>query len=202
MAKNKFHEGLGPSQRQLRVSETIRRALSEVLARGDIHDPELNRLSITVGEVQCTPDLKIATAYVLPLGGQGQDTILQMLARNKAELRRMIGRKLGLKFTPDLRFRLDETFDRLDETRRLFSDETVQRDIAQTDEDPQPEGPGGAISWRACLPYAPARPARLNAKTSPMLTSASRCAAWMRRPNRSHCFWMRPMASDLAIFQP
>ncbi|MGA0922955.1 MAG: 30S ribosome-binding factor RbfA [Rhodobacteraceae bacterium] len=139
MAKNKFHEGLGPSQRQLRVSETIRRALSEVLARGDIHDPELNRLSITVGEVQCTPDLKIATAYVLPLGGQGQDTILQMLARNKAELRRMIGRKLGLKFTPDLRFRLDETFDRLDETRRLFSDETVQRDIAQTDEDPQPE---------------------------------------------------------------
>jgi ribosome-binding factor A len=62
-----------------------------------------------------------------------------MLARNKAELRRLIGRKLGLKFTPDLRFRLDETFDRLDETRRLFSDETVQRDIAQTDEDPQPE---------------------------------------------------------------
>ena len=139
MTKNKFHEGPGPSQRQLRVSETIRRALSEVLARGDIHDPELTRLSLTVGEVQCTPDLKIATAYVLPLGGQGQDTILQMLARNKAELRRLIGRKLGLKFTPDLRFRLDETFDRLDETRRLFSDETVQRDIAQTDEDPQPE---------------------------------------------------------------
>ena len=128
MAKNKFHDGPGPSQRQLRVGETIRRALSEVLARGDVHDPDLNRLSITVGEVRTSPDLKIATAYVLPLGGQGQDEVLQLLARNKGELRRMLSKKLTLKFSPDLRFRLDETFDRMDETRRMLSDERVQQD--------------------------------------------------------------------------
>lgn len=140
MSKKTFHEGSGPSQRQLRVGEQIRRALSEVLARGDIHDAELNRLSISVGEVQCSPDLKIATAYVMPLGGQGRDEVVGLLARNKGEFRRVIGRKTGLKYTPDLRFRLDETFDRLDETRRLFADETVLRDIASPDED-TPDAP-------------------------------------------------------------
>lgn len=129
MGKNKFHDGSGPSQRQLRVGELIRRTLAEVLARGDIHDPELNRLSITVGEVRTSPDLKIATAYVLPLGGTGQEDVVQLLARNKGELRRIIGKKLALKFSPDLRFRIDETFDQLDETRRLFSQETVRRDV-------------------------------------------------------------------------
>jgi len=129
MAKNKFNDGPGPSQRQLRVGEVIRRSLSEVLARGDIHDPELNRLSITVGEVTTSPDLRIATAYVLPLGGNGSEDTLKLLARNKGELRRMIGKKVGLKYTPDLRFQLDETFDRLDETRRLFSQDNVRRDI-------------------------------------------------------------------------
>ena len=91
MAKNKFHDGPGPSQRQLRVGELIRRTLSAVLARGDVHDPDLARMSITVGEVRCSPDLKIATAYVLPLGGKGQDEVLQLLARNKPELRRAVG---------------------------------------------------------------------------------------------------------------
>ncbi|MQQ08094.1 30S ribosome-binding factor RbfA [Epibacterium sp. SM1979] len=129
MAKNKFHDGPGPSQRQLRVGELIRRTLSEVLARGDIHDPDLNRMSITVGEVRTSPDLKIATAYVLPLGGQGQDQVVQLLARNKAELRRVIGKKLGLKFTPDLRFQLDQTFDQMDETRRMLDQDAVRRDI-------------------------------------------------------------------------
>ncbi len=135
MAKNKFHDGPGPSQRQLRVGEVIRRTLSEVLARGDVHDPELNRLSITVGEVSTSSDLKIATAYVLPLGGKGQEDVLQLLARNKHELRRMIGKKIGLKFTPDLRFRLDETFDRLDDTRRMFDQEEVRRDLDVGDEE-------------------------------------------------------------------
>ena len=69
MAKNKSPEGRAPSQRQLRVGELIRRTLSEVLSRGELHDPELNRMSITVGEVRVTPDLRIATAYVLPQGG-------------------------------------------------------------------------------------------------------------------------------------
>ncbi len=129
MGKNKFHDGPGPSQRQLRVGELIRRALSEVLARGDVHDMELNRMSITVGEVRTSPDLKIATAFVLPLGGKGQEGVLKLLAQNKSELRRAVGKKLGLKFTPDLRFRLDETFDQMDETRRLFAQDEVRQDI-------------------------------------------------------------------------
>jgi ribosome-binding factor A len=134
MAKNKFHDGPGPSQRQLRVGETIRRALSEVLARGDVHDPDLNRMSITVGEVRASPDLKIATAYVLPLGGEGQEEVLKLLARNKGELRRMVSKKLTLKVAPDLRFQLDKTFDQMDETRRMLSQETVRRDAAAPDE--------------------------------------------------------------------
>ncbi|MEE4348322.1 MAG: 30S ribosome-binding factor RbfA [Paracoccaceae bacterium] len=119
----------GPGQRQLRVGELIRRTLSEVLLRGDIHDPDLNRLSITVGEVRVNPDLRVATIYVLPLGGQGKDEVLKLLARNKGEIRRIIGKKLTLKFVPELRFQLDETFDRMDETRRLFAQDEVRRDL-------------------------------------------------------------------------
>lgn len=129
MAKNKFHDGPGPSQRQLRVGEVIRRTLSEVLARGDVHDPDLSRLSITVGEVRCSPDLKIATAYVLPLGGDHAEEAIALLARNKSELRRVVGKKTGLKFAPDLRFRMDDTFDRMDETRRLFAQDNVRQDV-------------------------------------------------------------------------
>lgn len=134
MGKNKFHDGAGPSQRQLRVGETIRRALAEVLARGDVHDPELNRMSITVGEVRTSPDLKIATAYVLPLGGQGQDEVVALLARNKGELRRLVSKKLTLKFAPDLRFQLDQTFDQMDETRRMLAQDVVRRDAAAPNE--------------------------------------------------------------------
>ncbi|MGR3425019.1 MAG: 30S ribosome-binding factor RbfA [Sagittula sp.] len=129
MARNRFQDGPGPSQRQLRVSEVIRRQLSDVLMRGDVHDPELNRLSITVGEVRVSPDLKVATAYVVPLGGQNADDMFALLDRNKGELHRAVSKGLTLKFAPELRFRLDETFDNLDEARRLFSDETVRRDV-------------------------------------------------------------------------
>ena len=129
MAKNKFHDGPGPSQRQLRVGELIRRALSDILMQGTIHDPDLNRISVTVSEVTTSPDLKIATAYVCPLGGQGGEDLIALLAKNKSEIRRSISKKLTLKYTPDLRFRIDETFDRMDETRRLFSQENIKRDL-------------------------------------------------------------------------
>lgn len=128
MAKNNFKDA-GPSQRQLRVGETIRRALSEILARGEVHDTELNRMSITVGEVRTSPDLKIATVYVYPLGGDGKDVILKLMAKNKYEMKRMVSKKLGLKHTPDLRFQLDLTFDQMDATRRMLGDETVRRDV-------------------------------------------------------------------------
>lgn len=131
MAKNRFQDDGGPSQRQLRVGELIRRTLSEVLMRGDIHDPDLNRMSITVGEVRTSPDLRIATVYVCPLGGQRQDEVIGLLARNKGELRRAVSKQLTLKFAPELRFRIDETFDRMDETRRMFAQETVRRDVEE-----------------------------------------------------------------------
>ena len=129
MAKNKFNDGPGPSQRQLRVGELIRRALSDILMQGTIHDPDLNRISVTVSEVTTSPDLKIATAYVCPLGGQGGDDLIALLAKNKSEIRRSISKKLTLKYTPDLRFRIVETFDRMDETRRLFRQENIKRDL-------------------------------------------------------------------------
>ena len=129
MAKNKFNDGTGPSQRQLRVGELIRRALSDILMQGTIHDPDLNRISVTVSEVTASPDLKIATAYVCPLGGKGGEDLIALLAKNKSEIRRSISKKLTLKYTPELRFRIDETFDRMDETRRLFNQENVKRDL-------------------------------------------------------------------------
>lgn len=132
MAKHRDRGG-GPSQRQLRVGELIRRTLSDVLARGDVHDPDLQSMSITVGEVTVSPDLKIATAWVLPLGGQGRERAIEALARCRGELRRAVSREMTLKYAPDLRFRIDETFDRIDESRRMFADETVARDVAAPD---------------------------------------------------------------------
>lgn len=139
MAGTRSSRGAGPSQRQLRVGELIRRRLAEVLARGEVHDPELNRISITVGEVVTSTDLKVATAYILPLGGHGADEALAGLRRNKGELRRAVARVLTLKYAPELRFELDLTFDRMDATNRLFANETVRRDVAAKDD----AAPGG-----------------------------------------------------------
>lgn len=135
MAKGRFNTGHGPSQRQLRVGELIRRRLSEVLARGEVHDPDLQGQSITVGEVRCSPDLRVATAFVLPLGGHGAEEALAALRRNRAELRRMVNKQLALKFSPELRFQIDETFDRMDETRAMFAQAAVQRDLTETEDD-------------------------------------------------------------------
>ena len=129
MAKNRHSEGAGPSQRQLRVGELIRRVLSTVLTRGEVHDPELNAMSITVGEVRTSPDLKIATVYVMPLGGGRREDAIKALSRNRGELRRAIMRDMSLKYAPDLRFQIDGTFDRMDETRALFDRDDVRRDI-------------------------------------------------------------------------
>lgn len=133
MAQKRFSTGDGPSQRQLRVGELIRRKLSDVLLRGEVHDPELAKISITVGEVRVSPDLRVATAYVAPLGGQGTEEMLKALRRHTGTLRHHIGKVLQIKYTPELRFMHDQTFDRMDETRRLFADERVQRDIAAKD---------------------------------------------------------------------
>ncbi|HGG06050.1 MAG TPA: 30S ribosome-binding factor RbfA [Aliiroseovarius sp.] len=133
MATRRFHKSDGPTQRQLRVGELIRRTLSDMLMQGMVHDPDLNRMSITVGEVRTSPDLKIATAYVLPLGGKGREDAIAALARNRHELRRAIGKVVNLKYTPDLRFVIDETFDQMDESRRLFAQDDVQRDLGESE---------------------------------------------------------------------
>ena len=129
MSRSRHHDGPGPSQRQLRVAELIRRRLSDVLIQGDVHDPELNSMSITVGEVTCSPDLKVATAYILPLGGNKREEALDALRRNRSDIRRIVCRGLQLKFSPEIRFRIDETFDRLDDTRAMFANENVRRDL-------------------------------------------------------------------------
>ena len=129
MARNAHTSGYGRSQRQLRVGELIRRALSDILNRGEIHDPDLDRMSITVGEVRASPDLRVATAYVLPLGGGKREEALDALRRNQSKLRRAVDRNLTLKFSPELRFVLDETYDQMEDTRRLLAQDAVRRDL-------------------------------------------------------------------------
>ncbi len=130
----------GPGQRQLRVGEMIRRRLSELLSRGEIHDPAFDAMSITIGEVSVSSDLKIATVYVMPLLGSGNvDLAIEALSRHKGIIRKKVSEEVILRHAPDLRFRRDETFDRLDETRRMFSDPTVMRDLAAPDV--QDDGP-------------------------------------------------------------
>ena len=140
MAKGRFTAGKGPSQRQLRVGEVIRRRLSDVLMRADHHDAELAGFSITVSEVRTSPDLKIATAFVMPLGGEGATQALSALKRNRSELRHLVAQGLDLKFAPELRFVLDESFDRMDAVRRMFAEPRVQADLAAPDDDDDPRG--------------------------------------------------------------
>jgi ribosome-binding factor A len=129
MAKNTNRDGKAPTQRMLRVGEMIRRTLSEVLQRGDVHDEELERMSITVGEVRMTPDLSIATAFILPLGGDGKEEALSALRRNRYEIRHLVVKGGSMKFAPELRFEIDGTFDQMDATRALLAEQHVRQDI-------------------------------------------------------------------------
>ncbi len=133
MAK-KQNASRGPGQRQLRVGESIRRILSDIFARGELHDPELAHVSITVGEVRMSSDLSVATVYVLPLGGQNAEEVSRALARNKGELRHLVTKELNIRFSPDLRFLPDLTFDQMAETERLLNLDAVKRDLAKPDE--------------------------------------------------------------------
>ncbi|OHV15579.1 ribosome-binding factor A [Methylorubrum extorquens] len=119
----------GPTQRQQRVAELIRHALAEVLQRGDIQDPVLGSHVVTVPEVRMSPDLKLATAYVMPLGGQDETPVIAALERHKKILRQEVARRVNLKFAPDLRFRRDETFDEAARIDQLLRSEKVQRDL-------------------------------------------------------------------------
>ena len=130
MAKTRsLAAGGSPSQRQLRVGEVIRRALSDILARGEVHDPELGLASITVAEVRVSPDLRHATAYVLPLGGLNTTEVVRALGRNRIELRRLVTDRIDLKYSPELTFEPDTRFDQMDRTRELLSSPPVRRDL-------------------------------------------------------------------------
>ncbi len=133
MAK-RFDTGTGPSQRQLRVGELMRHALSEVLSRGEIHDPVLQTNVVTVPEVRMSPDLKIATCFVMPLGGKDQQEVIQALARNKRYLRGELAHRTNLKFAPDLRFRIDESFEEGSRIDRLLESDEVRRDVRKDGE--------------------------------------------------------------------
>src|SRR5215510_15121256 len=126
----------GPSQRALRVGELIRHALSEMLTRGDVHDPVIEGHMITVPEVRMSPDLRLATIYIVPLGGRDEKDVLDALDRNKRYVRGEIARRVNLKFAPEIRFRIDERFDEAERIEKLLRTPAVQRDLEKkNDED-------------------------------------------------------------------
>ena len=124
----------GASQRQLRVGELVRHAVADLLSNGSVHDPALEGHIITVPEVKMSPDLKLATIYVMPLGGRDIDIVVAGLERNKKFLRGEVAHRVNLKFAPDLRFRVDERFDEAERIEKLLRTPAVQRDL-KTDSD-------------------------------------------------------------------
>jgi ribosome-binding factor A len=120
-----------PSQRVLRVGELIRHALADMLTRGEVHDPTIEAHMITVPEVRMTADLRLATVYVLPLGGKDVQEVVAALERNKKFLRGEIARRVNLKFAPELRFRADERFDEAERIEKLLRTPEVQRDLGR-----------------------------------------------------------------------
>ncbi len=124
----------GPSQRQLRVGELIRHALAELFARGEVHDEVIESHLITVPEVRMTADLRMATVYVMPLGGRDVEQVIEALNRNKKFLRGEIAHHVNLKFAPDIRFRADERFEEAERIEKLLKTPAVHRDLKRDDE--------------------------------------------------------------------
>ena len=124
MAKNKQ-----PSQRQLRVGEALRHALSDVLERGNLRDPAFRNISITVTEVRASPDLKNATAFVMPLGGEAADAIVEALGRAAPFLRSAIAKQVELRHVPRLQFKVDRSFGQADHIDALLRQPQVARDL-------------------------------------------------------------------------
>jgi ribosome-binding factor A len=118
------------SQRQLRVGELIRHELAAMLSRGDVHDPVIEAHLITVPEVRMSADLRLATIYVIPLGGRDEEEVIGALERNKRYMRGEIARRVNLKFAPEIRFRIDERFDEAERIEKLLRTPEVRRDLA------------------------------------------------------------------------
>jgi ribosome-binding factor A len=125
----------GGSQRQLRVGELVRHAVAEMLSRGDVHDPVIETHLITVPEVRMTADLRLATIYVMPLGGRDGKEVVDALDRNKRYLRGEIAKRINLKFAPDIRFRIDDRFDEAERIEKLLRKPEIRRDLESGTDD-------------------------------------------------------------------
>ena len=137
MPRSSF-KSASPSHRLERVSESIRHALAEILSRGEVVDPVLNTHVVTIASVRMSPDLKLATVATMPLGGKDSQKTLAALEAHKKQLRALVARRVNLKYAPDLRFVLDESFDAQSKIDTLLRSEEVARDLAgDADEEPK-----------------------------------------------------------------
>lgn len=132
-----FSKPHGSSHRLERVGELIRHAVADILARGEVRDDALDRRPLTVPSVRMSPDLKLATVLVMPLGGQGAGAAVEALDRHKKELRALVARRVNLKFAPDLRFALDTSFEAQANMDALLRSPAVARDIKSRDDEGQ-----------------------------------------------------------------
>lgn len=124
----------GPSQRQLRVGEELRHALVEIFARGHLRDPDLQGVSVTVSEVRASPDLKHATAYVMPLGGQNVDAVVRALKRASGFLRTEVAHAVRLRVAPEIDFAADRSFDHASRIDAVLRRPEVRRDLDGDDD--------------------------------------------------------------------
>ncbi len=122
-----------PSQRMLRAGELIRHALAEILLRGETNDPELDKLTASIVEVKISPDLKIATAFVRTLIVGQEPQLLQALNRNRKYIRMLMTPKLAMKYTPDIRFRIDTALDYAGKIDEILRSPVVKRDVENED---------------------------------------------------------------------
>jgi ribosome-binding factor A len=131
---------LGPSQRQLRVGEMLRHALSEILSRGEIRDPDLDGVSVTITQVKPSPDMRHALVFCEPLGGRNAAPVVGALNRHRGFLRGLLGRTITLKFTPELRFVEDTSFAEAEKIETLLKSARVQRDLNSLSESDTDDG--------------------------------------------------------------
>ncbi|HEY5048937.1 MAG TPA: 30S ribosome-binding factor RbfA [Rhizomicrobium sp.] len=129
-----------PSHRQLRVGETLRHALSQILSRGDVRDPFLEGVSITVSQVKPSPDMRHAVVFCEPLGGKNAGKVIDALNRHRGFVRGLLGRLIALKFTPELRFEEDTSFAEAEKIETLLKSARVQRDLNAREPDEGGDG--------------------------------------------------------------
>ncbi len=129
VTRKKTASAKAPTQRMLRIGELIRHRIAELLVRGDIHDDIIASHSITIPEVRISHDMKLATIYVMPLGGDNMKPVIDALERNKKYIRAQVAQTLNLRYAPDLRFREDQTFEEATRIDRLLDSPHVRQDI-------------------------------------------------------------------------